>query len=199
MSSLAEPVNLYFFFSEEASRSTPALRAYAQRVRELLEEMAERSGGKLRLTVIDPQPFSEDEDRAADFGLAAVPVGAEREPLYFGLAGTNSTDGRETIGFFQPDKEEFLEYDVASLVYRLANPKKPVVGLLSTLAGRRLVRPDDGGRCARAGRPSSRRVRCSTCARSPGRDGDRRRASACCCSCIRRSCRRRRCTRSTSS
>ena len=131
--SLAEPVNRYFFFSDEASRSTPALRAYAQRVRELLEEMAARSDGKLRLTVIDPQPFTEDEDRATDFGLAAVPVGANREPLYFGLAGTNSTDGRETIGFFQPDKEEFLEYDVASLVYRLANPKKPVVGLLSTL------------------------------------------------------------------
>jgi len=133
VSSLAEPVNLYFFLSEETSRSTPALRAYAQRVRELLEEMAQRSNGKLRLTVIDPQPFSEDEDRATDFGLAAVPVGTNGEPLYFGLAGTNSTDGRETIGFFQPDKEEFLEYDVASLVYRLANPKKPVVGLLSTL------------------------------------------------------------------
>ena len=133
VSSLAEPVNLYFFLSEEPSRSTPALRAYAQRVRELLEEMAARSGGRLRLTVIDPQPFSEDEDRATSFGLTPVPVGANSEPLYFGLAGTNSTDGRETIVFFQPDKEEFLEYDVASLVYRLANPKKPVVGLLSTL------------------------------------------------------------------
>jgi ABC-type uncharacterized transport system involved in gliding motility auxiliary subunit len=145
VSSLAEPVNLYFFFSEEASRSTAALRAYAQRVRELLEEMAARSDGKLRLTVIDPQPFSEDEDRAADFGLAAVPVGADREPLYFGLAGTNSTDGRETIGFFQPDKEEFLEYDVASLVYRLANPKKPVVGLLSTLPVDTSFDPMTGG------------------------------------------------------
>jgi ABC-type uncharacterized transport system involved in gliding motility auxiliary subunit len=133
LAGLAEPVNLYFFFSEEASRSTPALRAYAQRVRELLEEFAERSDGKLRLTVIDPQPFSEDEDRATGFGLAAVPVGMNGEQLYFGLAGTNSTDGREIIGFFQPDKEEFLEYDVASLVYRLSHPKKPVVGLLTTL------------------------------------------------------------------
>ena len=53
--------------------------------------------------------------------------------MYFGLAGTNSTDGRETIGFFQPDKEEFLEYDVASLVYRLSNPKRPMIGLMSGL------------------------------------------------------------------
>jgi ABC-type uncharacterized transport system involved in gliding motility auxiliary subunit len=133
LESLEEPVNLYFFFSDSASKSAPALRAYAQRVRELLEELARRSDGKVKLSVVDPQPFSEDEDRATGFGLTAVPVGANGEQLYFGLAGTNSTDGRETIGFFQPDKEEFLEYDVASLIYRLGHPKKPVVGLLSGL------------------------------------------------------------------
>jgi ABC-type uncharacterized transport system involved in gliding motility auxiliary subunit len=133
VSSLKEPINLYFFFSQEASAESPQLRAYAQRVRELLEEMAQRSKGKLKLAVIDPKPFSEDEDRAAEFGLQAVPLGARNDSLYFGLAGTNSTDGREVIGFFQPDKEEFLEYDVASLIHRLGNPKKPTVGLISAL------------------------------------------------------------------
>jgi ABC-type uncharacterized transport system involved in gliding motility auxiliary subunit len=133
LESLQEPVNLYFFFSQEASSQSPQIRAYAQRVRELLEEMSERSEGKLKLNVIDPEPFSEDEDRAAEFGLQAVPIGARGEGLYFGLAGTNSTDGRETIGFFQPDKEEFLEYDVASLIYRLGNPKRPMIGVMSGL------------------------------------------------------------------
>jgi ABC-type uncharacterized transport system involved in gliding motility auxiliary subunit len=133
LESLQEPINLYFFFSQEASQDTPPIRAYAQRVRELLEEMTQRSGGKLRLSVVDPQPFSEDEDRAAEFGLQGVPIGARGETLYFGLAGTNSTDGREIIGFFQPDKEEFLEYDVASLVHRLGNPKRAKVGLMSAL------------------------------------------------------------------
>jgi len=133
VSSLDEPINLYFFFSQEASAQSPQLRAYAQRVRELLEEMAQRSKGKIKLSIIDPQPFSEEEDRAAEFGLSAVPVGMGGETLYFGLAGTNSTDGREIIGFFQPDKEEFLEYDVASLIYRLGHPQRPVVGLISGL------------------------------------------------------------------
>jgi gliding motility-associatede transport system auxiliary component len=133
LASLEEPVNLYFFFSQETSRDVPTLRAYAARVRELLEEMARRSHGKLHLSEIDPQPFSDEEDRAAAFGLTAVPAGATGQTLYFGLAGTNSTDGQEKIEFFQPDKEEFLEYDVASLIYRLANPKRPVVGLLSGL------------------------------------------------------------------
>jgi ABC-type uncharacterized transport system involved in gliding motility auxiliary subunit len=133
VSSLKEPINLYFFFSQEASAESPQLRAYAQRVRELLEEMAQRSKGNLKLTVVDPKPFSEDEDRAAEFGLQAVPMGARNDNLYFGLAGTNSTDGREIIPFFQPDKEEFLEYDVASMIHRLGTTKKPTVGLISAL------------------------------------------------------------------
>ncbi len=133
LGALQEPLNLYFFFSDQASTSVPAIRSYGQRVRELLEEMAQRSKGKIKLTVLDPEPFSEPEDRANEFGLTAAPVGAKGENLYFGLAGTNSTDGHEVIPFFAPDKEEFLEYDVASLVYRLAHPKRSVVGLISSL------------------------------------------------------------------
>lgn len=133
VSSLAEPVNLYFFFSQEASTQSPQLRAYAQRVRELLEEMTQHSDGKLRLTVIDPKPFSEEEDRAGELGLSPVSLTPGGEQMYFGLAGTNSTDGREIIGLFQPDKEEFLEYDVASLIYRLSNAKRATVGLISSL------------------------------------------------------------------
>lgn len=130
---LEEPVNLYFFFSQDAAERMPALKTYGLRVREFLEELAARSDGKLRLKVIDPQPFSEDEDRAAELGVAGAPLGGNGEQLYFGLAGTNSTDGRAAIAFFDPGKEEFLEYDVARLVYQLAHPKKPVIGWLSSL------------------------------------------------------------------
>ena len=133
LANLDEPINLYFFFSQEASRDIPTLRAYAQRVRELLEEMTQRSNGKLRLSVVDPQPFSDDEDRAAQYGLQAAPVGNLGQQLYFGLAGVNSTDGKQVISFFQPDKEEFLEYDVVSLIHKLAHPKRPTIGLISSL------------------------------------------------------------------
>ena len=133
LAGISEPITLYFFFSEQPTRDIPDLRAYTDRVRELLEEMAQRSSGKVKLTVIDPQPFSEEEDRATGFGLSPVPVGSRGESLFFGLAGTNSTDGHEIIGFFQPDKEEFLEYDIASLIYRLAHPRRPVIGLVSSL------------------------------------------------------------------
>ncbi len=131
---LREPINLYFYFSREtAGKKSPLIMPYATRVREFLEEIAARSNGNIRLRVIDPQPFSEDEDRAAEFGVQPVRLGAEGDSLYFGLAGTNSTDGRSSIPSFQPDREEFLEYDVAKLVHELGSPKKPVIGLMSSL------------------------------------------------------------------
>src|SRR5271170_7780625 len=58
LTELKEPINLYFYFSREAAaKQAPLLMPYAARVREFLEELATRSGGKIRLRVIDPQPF----------------------------------------------------------------------------------------------------------------------------------------------
>jgi ABC-type uncharacterized transport system involved in gliding motility auxiliary subunit len=131
--SLDEPINLYLYFSDKGTQDIPQLRTYYTRVREMLEEIASRSGGKIRLELIDPLPFSEDEDRAASFGLQSVPVGNGGEKVFFGLAGTNSTNGQSTIPFFNPQKESFLEYDIAKLIHELSVAKKPVVGILSDL------------------------------------------------------------------
>ena len=126
-----EPINLYLFFSNQETQGLPALRAYATRVTETLQEFAANAKGKLVLHVVDPIPFSEDEDRAEQFGLQPAMVGDKN--VYFGLAGSNSVGTTDTIPFFDPEpsKEAFLEYDLARLVYNLANPKKTVVGLLS--------------------------------------------------------------------
>jgi len=133
LKNIKEPINLYFFFSQKTADQIPQLKAYGVRVREFLEELQTRSGGNVRLHVVDPQPFSEDEDRASELGIRSTPVGATGTSFYFGLAGTNSTDGKQTIDFFDPAKEQFLEYDVVKLIYTLANPKKPVVAWLSTI------------------------------------------------------------------
>ncbi|HUO67786.1 MAG TPA: Gldg family protein [Gammaproteobacteria bacterium] len=127
-----EPINLYLFFSNQETQGLPAVRAYATRVTETLQEFAAKAPkGKLVLHVVDPIPFSEDEDRAEQFGLQAAMVGDKN--IYFGLAGSNSVGTTDTIPFFDPEpsKEAFLEYDLARLVYNLANPKKTVIGLLS--------------------------------------------------------------------
>ncbi len=126
-----EPINLYYFYSDRETADVQFLRGFATRVQEMLEEFAAESNGKLVLNVIDPLPFSEDEDRAAQFGLQPVSLGGPDESIYFGLAGTNSVGDQDVIAFFQPSKESFLEYDIARLVYNLATPDKVVVGLYS--------------------------------------------------------------------
>ena len=133
LAGIKEPINLYFFFSAKTAQQLPQLQTYGVRVREFLEELAARSNGRLHLHVIDPQPFAEDEDRASELGVRGTPLGASGGQFYFGLAGTNSTDGRAAIEFFDPNKEQFLEYDVVKLVYELAHPKKPVVAWFSSL------------------------------------------------------------------
>ncbi len=128
-----EPIHLYFFYSDRATSDVSQLRTYAGRVRDMLDEFAERSNGKLTITVIDPLPFSEEEDQAAAFGLQAISLGGAMDKIYMGIAGTNSVDNEEHIAFLDPGRETFLEYDLAKLVDTLANPQRPVVGLISGL------------------------------------------------------------------
>ena len=135
LESLDEPVTLHFFYSDSAAKDLTALRNYARRVEEMLMAYQRASNGKLRVEVIDPQPFSEDEDRAASFGLQAVPLDQSGGQLYFGLAGTRgqADNAQQVIPFFPLDQEEFLEYEISRLVQGLAKPQRPVIGVLSAL------------------------------------------------------------------
>lgn len=131
LADLKEPVTLRFFVSRRLLDLSPGLGTYSQRVLELLQRYVDAAGGKIRLEIIDPKPFSDEEDRAVGFGLQGVPLSDASELGYFGLAGTNTTDDQDVIGFFQPQREPFLEYDLTRLVHNLANPKKKVIGLVS--------------------------------------------------------------------
>ena len=130
---LEEPINLYFFYSDKSARDLAVLRNYATRVEEMLKAYERAADGKIKLHIVDPEPFSEDEDKAAAFGLQAVPASQNGDSIYFGLAGTNAVDDKQVIPFFPLDQEEFLEYQISQLVQGLAKPQKPVIGLLSGL------------------------------------------------------------------
>lgn len=137
---LDEPIRLYLYVSQAQAREIPTIKDYADRVRDVLESYVLHADGNLILEVIDPEPFSEEEEEAVREGVAAIPLGTG-DPLYFGLVGTNATDDREVIPFFDPfdqDKERFLEYDISRLIYSLAHPEKKKVAVLSSL-------PIDGG------------------------------------------------------
>ncbi|MEO6172428.1 MAG: Gldg family protein [Arenimonas sp.] len=131
--SIEQPITLKLYYSETAARDLPQFRVYSQRVRELLESVAEKSNGKIIFQEIDPEPFSEAEDAAMAVGLQSIPLENTDSGFYFGLAGTNSTGKTVLMPFINPAKEAFLEYDLAKLISNLSVKKQPVLAVLSSL------------------------------------------------------------------
>lgn len=131
---LAEPIDLTFVYTRSVGQDYPAVRAYAVRVRELLDAYATLGGANIRLREIDPAPFSEAEDEALAGGLVAVDTNGG-DPLYFGLIGRNAVDDERVIPFLAPEQETSLEYDITRMLARLDRPEPARVGLISTLPG----------------------------------------------------------------
>ncbi|MCP5326156.1 MAG: Gldg family protein [Oceanospirillaceae bacterium] len=132
VSGLQNKVELTLYYSDKASKDLIPLRNYAQQVKDLLAEYVMAGNGNITLKIVDPEPFSEAEDKAAESGLQAVPV-ASGEDIYFGLVAKSVSGEEAVIGFLQPDKEAFLEYDISELIYRMGRAKAPAIGLLSSL------------------------------------------------------------------
>ena len=140
LSSLNEPIELMFFYSDSATEDVPQLRTYGNRVQELLREIVIASEGNLSLRVIDPEPFSEEEDLATQYGVRAIPVTQGGEGVYFGLvAAKGGADvpgplrATETMPLIRPDQEEFLEYEFMKIITQVSNPERTVIGLVTQL------------------------------------------------------------------
>ena len=142
VASLEHPIELMFFYSDSAIEDLPQIRSYGTRVQELLREIVIASNGRLSMSVIDPEPFSEEEDLATQYGIQTVPVTQGGAAIYFGLVVIqNDVDGgnpfalpvMQTMPLIRPDQEQFLEYEFLKLITRVGNPDVPVVGLLTEL------------------------------------------------------------------
>lgn len=127
-----EPIRMTFYYSRDLARGIPQLESFGRRVTELLQTIEADSNGKIDLTIVNPEPFSEEEDNAVADGIQPQPI-TQTDSLYFGLVATNSLDGREVIPVFNPRDERFLEYKIAQLIAKLADPDKPTLGLITSL------------------------------------------------------------------
>lgn len=130
---LVEPVTIRLYFSSKGFADIPPLLNYGKRVRDMLEEYAVRGEGKIKLQVIDPEPFSEAEDEAVAFGVNPVPLSAGGGQGYLGVVGSNATDDVQLLPLLSPEREDALEYELTKMIYTLAHPKKRVIGVISTL------------------------------------------------------------------
>ncbi len=129
---IEEPITLKLYYSEEIAVDFQQIHVLAERVQDLLSEFSNHAGGRLLVEVINPEPYTEAEDEAVASGLLGAPTGAG-DVIYFGLVGVNTIDGREIIPFFAPEREQFLEYDIASMLYRLNTEEQPTLGVVSGL------------------------------------------------------------------
>lgn len=153
--SVDRPLWLTLYFSQHATKDMPTLRSYDQRVAEMLQEIVARSHGRIRLQIADPVPYSDDEASAEGNGLTPLNGGSNGERIFFGLVGTTRAPTTEAaqdtladfpqqarekridrtlaVPFFDPNRETFLEYDVAKLLYQLSEPQKPRIGVITEL------------------------------------------------------------------
>lgn len=127
------PIKIRYYCTQpdSASRETVYLRGHARLVEDLLQEFKQAGGGRLIVEKYNPLPDSDAEDSARLDGIQAqlLPNG---EPFYMGLI-VSQLDQQEVIPFLSPTRERQLEYDLARAISQVANPTRPVIGLMSPL------------------------------------------------------------------
>lgn len=127
-----EPVTLRFYFSRSLAAPFPQLLSYGKRVEDMLRAFQDQNPGNIELSVIDPEPFSEQEDDAVAAGLRGIQL-SDGSTLYLGLSAANSTDGEAALPFFTEEREKFLEYDLVKLLAGLDRSGQKRLGLLTQL------------------------------------------------------------------
>ncbi len=132
LADMDDPIDVNFYFSEELATPYPTIFRYGKRVKETLESFAALSDGMVRLRTIDPEPFSEVEDKAVAAGIQGIDTG-DGQKIYLGLSMEDTTDRETIIPFFPPDRERFLEYDLVKALYSLVNDTLPKVTVISSL------------------------------------------------------------------
>ena len=129
---LEEPVTLKFYHSRALGAQAPQYAEYGARVEAMLRQYVALAPGRVRVEIIDPEPYSPEEDKAIAAGLQPVPLPDGRN-AWFGIVGENLTGKREVLAFLPVERAPLLEYDLTSLIFRLSQPKRPVVGVLTSL------------------------------------------------------------------
>ncbi|MCE5186566.1 MAG: Gldg family protein [Planctomycetaceae bacterium] len=133
---LKQPITVKLFYTKTATMQAPDeiryYNNYFTYVRALLDQYQKEAGGQLKLEVIDPRPYSEEEMAAIRYGLKRFSI-SEEENFFFGLVVQTEFGATKTIEFFSPDRQQFVEYDISYLIDTAVTRQKSRVGVLSSL------------------------------------------------------------------
>jgi ABC-type uncharacterized transport system involved in gliding motility auxiliary subunit len=131
LTNIEEPLKIEFIYSRSLSKNIPIIQNYATQIEGLLNRYESLAKGKIDFQIIEPEPYSDQEDYVERYGVQGFPVGLEGSNIYFGLIATNTTDDLEIIPFFDPSKGGSLEKQLTDIVYKLNRVEKPTIGLLT--------------------------------------------------------------------
>jgi ABC-type uncharacterized transport system involved in gliding motility auxiliary subunit len=128
---VGDDVVVKFYFSRSVKQLPVMIKTYASRVEEVLKEYQARSQQKIIVEVLDPKPDTDDEEWARKYGIQGIPLG-NGEQIYFGAVFLQGK--REfVIPYFDPRREEFVEYDISEALVQVQTKTKTKVGILSSL------------------------------------------------------------------
>ena len=131
LSKLDGPVEIRYYVTEGEKDMPLNLKAYAERVEDLLQEYKQYSKGNITIRKLNPKPDSDQEDSARLDGIEPqqLPNG---EHLYLGVA-INYADSKSALPFLSPDRERLLEYDISRAITRVITPERPTIGVMTAL------------------------------------------------------------------
>ncbi|NNC90500.1 MAG: hypothetical protein HKN82_18755 [Akkermansiaceae bacterium] len=134
LKSLDAPVVIRYYATRKSEAMSRDLKLYMRKVDDLLQTYQTLAGGQLRVERLDPQPDTDAEDSANLDGMRGERIidGTYEENIYHGIA-ISSLDQTQTIPFLDPRSETRLEYELSRAIAQVSQPKKPVVGIMSSL------------------------------------------------------------------
>jgi ABC-type uncharacterized transport system involved in gliding motility auxiliary subunit len=137
LAKLNQPINIKLFYARTAALKGPDqikfFNDYYEFVSSLLKEYVKAGSGMIKLEIIDPRPYSDEEAEALRYGLRKFPISAE-ENFFFGLAVKTQFGVTKTLEFFSPQRERFVEYDISSLIDSAISRRKSKLGVMSSLS-----------------------------------------------------------------
>ncbi len=136
LAKLNQPIRAKLYYAKTAALKGPDqirfFSNYYEFVRALLEEYVAVSNGMVELEVIDPRPFTDNEEQALKYGLRRFPI-TQEESFFFGLVVQTQFGVEKVIPFFSPDRQNFLEYDISYLIDTAVTRQKKKIGIMSSL------------------------------------------------------------------
>lgn len=136
LAKLNQPITMKLYYAKTAAMKGPDqiryFNNYYEFVKSLLEEYVAASNGMIKLEIIDPRPYSDDEVAAMRYGLKRFLI-TEDESFFFGLVVQTQFGVEKTIPIFSPNRQNFVEYDISYLIDTAITRQKKRIGILSSL------------------------------------------------------------------